>query len=142
MIHKHMTRLAVTALLSSLCMTAFVSAPALAAPLQAAPVASGNVDWNKLGLSPEQAKQINLKRMEFEKIAIPLKADIRLKQIDIQRQLMAPAYNPLVVQRLMDEKLALENRLQKEALNNFLAMKKLLTPTQLVKLPSVMGVIR
>ena len=100
---------------------------------------SSAIDWKSLDLSPEQIKKINLLRLEFNKKAIRLKADAQLKQVEIQTQLMSPATNPHLVRKLLQEKLALESRLQAESLDHFLAIRKLLTPEQLVKLPQAVS---
>ena len=93
-----------------------------------------SIDWKMLKLSPDQVKKINLLRIEFNKKAIRLKADAQLKQLEIQKQLMSPAHNPNLVRKLLQEKLALDSQLQKQSLDHFLAVKALLTPTQLVTL--------
>jgi Spy/CpxP family protein refolding chaperone len=100
---------------------------------------SSAINWKSLDLSPEQIKKINLLRLEFNKKAIRLKADAQLKQVEIQTQLMSPAANPHLVRKLLQEKLALESRLQAESLDHFLAIRKLLTPEQLVKLPQAVS---
>src|SRR5690348_4343479 len=136
--HKHMTRLA----LGALFVLGTVSAPAFAQtqPQQPAAAPAGPIDYNKLNLTPDQVKKLNILRLDYNKRAITLKAQIQLKQLDIQKQLMSPAANPSLVRKLMQEKLTLEAQLQKASLEQFLAFKKMLTPEQLVKLPQAVTI--
>jgi len=137
MMRKHMSQLALSALL----VLGAVSAPAFAqTPQQPAAAPAGAIDYNKLNLTPEQVKKLNILRLEYNKQAIKLKAEIQLKQLEIQKQLMSPAANPSLVRKLMQEKLALDAKLQKTSLEQFLAFKKMLTPEQLVKLPGAMTI--
>jgi len=118
------------------------SAPAFAdttTPQQTA-APSGPINFAKLNLTSDQVKKLNILRLDYNKAAIKLKADIQLKQIEIQRQLMSPAVNPDVVRRLMAEKLAIDAQLQKLAMEQFLAFKKMLTTEQLAKLPGAMTI--
>jgi len=136
---QSITQLALSALF---CLGA-LAAPALADNTQSqkpAAAPSGPVNWNSLNLSPDQVKKINLLRLEYNKQAIQLKANIQVKQLDIQKQLMSPAANPSLVRKLLQEKLQMESQLQAASLDNFLAIKKLLTPEQLVKLPEVVTI--
>ncbi len=142
MLHKFVTR----TVLSALLMGAVVTAPAFAddqaaAKNSAAAVASGHVNWDIFDLTPTQKKQINKLRMDYSKKAIKLKAEIALKQLSIQEQLMSPApVSPAKVRNLLQEKLALESQLQAASLDNFLAIKKLLSPQQLAKMPQAITV--
>lgn len=102
-------------------------------------VVPSSIDWKSLNLSPDQIKKINLLRIEFNKKAIRLKADAQLKQLEIQKQLMSPAHNPSLVRKLLQEKLALDGQLQKQSLDHFLAVRALLTPTQIAKLPQAVS---
>ena len=131
---NYLTRLA----LSALFLVGTISVPAFAQQNQTpqpAAVPTGPINYKLLNLSPEQTKKLNEMRIEFSKKAIRLKADIQIKHLDIQKQLMSPAVNPNLVRKLMQEKLALESQLQSSSLEFFLAFKKMLTPTQLAKLP-------
>lgn len=105
-----------------------------ASPQKPAAAPSGPINWNALNLSPDQVKKINTLRLDYNKQAIQLKANIQIKQLEIQKQLMAPAPNPSLVRKLLQEKLKLEGQMQSESLDHFLAIKKLLTPEQLAKL--------
>lgn len=143
MLHKFVTR----TMLGALLMGAMVTTPAFAADEQsatknsAAAMASGHVNWNVFDLTPTQKKQINKYRMEYSKKAIKLKAEIALKQLAIQEQLMSPApVSPAKVKNLLQEKLMLESELQAASLDNFLAIKKLLSPQQLAKMPQAITV--
>lgn len=139
MINKHMSRLALSALFV---LGAAYTSPAFAQsqPQQPAAAPAGAIDFTKLNLTPEQTKKLNLMRLDFNKKAIKLKAEIQLKQIEIQRELMKPAANPSLVRKLMQDKLAMESQLQKASLEQFLAFKKMLTPEQLAKLPQAITI--
>lgn len=138
-----LNKIAVQVALSALFSFGALMAPAMAdtaTPTQkpaAAP--SGTINWDILNLTPDQVKQINIIRINYSKKAIQLKADIKLKQLDIQNQLMSPAPNPSLVRKLLQEKLAKESELQAASLESFLAIKKLLTPEQLVILPKAVN---
>ena len=93
------------------------------------------VSWKKLGLNTKQKVKINKLLLKYNKSAIKLKAEIKIKRIEIQEALISPAINPNTLHKLLQTKLVLESKLQKAQLNNFLAIKKVLTPTQLKKLP-------
>ncbi|PIQ23532.1 hypothetical protein COW36_13745 [bacterium (Candidatus Blackallbacteria) CG17_big_fil_post_rev_8_21_14_2_50_48_46] len=111
------------------------AAPSLAKDASDKPAAvPSTIDWKSLDLSSEQIKKINILRLEFNKKAIVLKAEAQQKQEEIQRLLMSPASNPNLVRRLLQEKLALESKLKAESLDHFLAIRKLLSPEQLVLL--------
>ncbi|MBF2055215.1 MAG: periplasmic heavy metal sensor [Candidatus Sericytochromatia bacterium] len=103
-------------------------------PQKPAAAPSGPINWSALNLSPDQVKKINALRLDYNKQAIQLKANIQIKQLEIQKQLMAPAPNPSLVRQLLQDKLKLEGQIQSASLDHFLAIKKLLTPAQLAKL--------
>lgn len=138
MLNKIAVRMALGALFSF----GLIMTPALAEAQTQQPIAapSGPVNWNSLNLTPAQVKRINDLRHDYSKKVIPLRASISLKQLDIQKQLMSPIQNPSLVRKLLQEKLVLESELQAASLDNFLAIKKLLTPQQLAKLPSAITV--
>ncbi len=133
--------------LSALVMSFAFTAPGLAADDQpakkhpAAAVASGHVNWSVFDLTPTQKKEINKIRLAYSKNAIKLKAAIAYKKIEIQEQLMSPApVSPAKVRNLLKEKLELESKLQAASLDNFLAIKKLLSPQQLAKMPQAITI--
>lgn len=138
MLNKMAVRIALSALFSF----GIVMSPALADTQTQKPVAapSGPVNWDSLNLTPPQVKRINDLRFDYSKKAVQLRASIQLKQLDIQKQLMSPIQNPSFVRRLLQEKLQLESTLQAATLDNFLAIKKLLTPEQLAKLPQAITI--
>lgn len=94
------------------------------------------IKWELLNLTAEQKRRLTTLRYQFQQKAIKLKAQIELKQVEIEQQLIAPNSNPDVVRNFMKEKQTFEADLQMAALENFLAIKALLTPEQLQKLPS------
>jgi Spy/CpxP family protein refolding chaperone len=117
-----------------------VAAPSQAKDASEKPAAvPSTIDWKSLNLSADQIKKINILRIAFNKKAIGLKATAQLKQLEIQKQLMSPAANPSLVRKLLEEKLVLDSQLQKESLDHFLAIRALLTPTQIAKLPGAVA---
>ena len=140
--NKHLARTAMAALI----MSAGFTAPTLAADQpakknSAAAMASGHVNWTVFNLTPVQKKQINKIRLDYSKKAIKLKAAIAYKKVEIQEQLMSPApVSPAKVRKLLQDKLALESQLQAASLDNFLAIKKLLSPQQLAKMPQAITI--
>ncbi|HEY9840991.1 MAG: Spy/CpxP family protein refolding chaperone [Candidatus Sericytochromatia bacterium] len=123
---------------SALIVFGVVSAPAFAEePVQQTVIPSAKpVDMNKiwplLGLSPDQSKAISEIRKKYDTEAAAFKQQLLSKQAELNRQLAAPASNPILLHRLMDENLALESRLKISALNSFIAMKGILTDAQKV----------
>jgi hypothetical protein len=93
------------------------------------------INWNLLNLSPSQRERIRLLRTEFQKLSVKLKAEMDLKQLDIEKYLVSPTSDPDEIRKLLRERLAIEAKLRIEALDNFLAIKGLLTSEQLAKLP-------
>jgi hypothetical protein len=122
-----------------LALTAWVS-PGLPAAAQARiprpPLnAPGALDWGSLNLSTDQIRRINLLRLDFQRKAIRLRADIELRRIEIDKSMVsAGADNRL--RQLVKERSALQAQLEMVTLENFLAIKKLLTNDQLAKLPA------
>ncbi len=135
--NKFLTQVALSALIC----TGVMVAPVMAQQEAPKPAATpGSINWNVLNLTPTQIKEINKIRMDYSKLAIKHKADIQIKSLEIQQQLMSPASNPSYVNKLLQEKLLMESQLQAASLSNFLAIKKLLTPVQLAKLPQAMSI--
>jgi Spy/CpxP family protein refolding chaperone len=93
------------------------------------------INWQMLNLTPFQRERIRLLRVDFQKLTVKLKADMDLKQLDIEKLLVAPNSEPDEIRKLLRERLALESKLRMEALENFLSIKSLLTSEQLVRLP-------
>ncbi|MFN4149419.1 MAG: Spy/CpxP family protein refolding chaperone [Candidatus Sericytochromatia bacterium] len=93
------------------------------------------INWSVLNLSPSQRERIRLLRIDFQKLSIKLKAEIDLKQIDIEKLLISPTSDGSEIRKIMRDKLALESKLKMEALDNFIEIKSLLTTDQLAKLP-------
>lgn len=121
----------------SLCLTSFAESEA-SRKLPRPPVESSGtmvINWSVLNLSPSQRERIRLLRIDFQKLSIKLKAEIDLKQIDIEKLLVSPTSDSNEIRKILREKLALESKLKMEALDNFLEIKSLLTTDQLAKLP-------
>lgn len=97
--------------------------------------APGALDWSSLNLSTEQIRRINLLRLDFQRKAIRLRADIELRRIEIDKLMVSiGADNRL--RQLVKERSSLQAQLEMVTLENFLAIKKLLTNDQLEKLPA------
>ncbi len=92
------------------------------------------INWQMLNLSPSQRERIRLLRVEFQKTSVKLRAEMDLKQIDIEKLLVSPTSDPDEIRKLLKERLSLEAKLRIDALDNFLAIKSLLTSEQLAKL--------
>lgn len=93
------------------------------------------INWSMLNLSATQRERIRLLRVDFQKLSVRLKADMDLKQLDIEKLLVASNSDPNDIRKLLKDRLSIEARLRTEALDNFLAIKSLLTSEQLSKLP-------
>jgi Spy/CpxP family protein refolding chaperone len=92
------------------------------------------INWQMLNLSPSQRERIRLLRVEFQKNSVKLRAEMDLKQLDIEKLLVSPTSDPDEIRKLLRERLSLEAKLRIDALDNFLAIKSLLTSEQLAKL--------
>ncbi|MFN8673310.1 MAG: hypothetical protein U0457_14660 [Candidatus Sericytochromatia bacterium] len=106
------------------------------------PIESTNslaINWGILNLTVQQKEKMRLMNIDFQKVSIKLKADIDLKQIEIEKLLISPHSNSEQIRKIMKDKLALESKLRMEALENFLQKKALLTTDQLAKLPTAVN---
>ena len=95
---------------------------------------SFTINWTQLNLSSSQQTRIKLLRYDFQKISIKYKSEMDLQQIEIEKALVSPISKPIEIKKLMLEKLSLESKLRMAALDNFLAIKSMLTTDQLAKL--------
>jgi hypothetical protein len=124
---------------AAVAMMAWVSPglPALAAQRIPKPPlnAPGALDWSSLNLSTDQIRRINLLRLDFQRTAIRLRADIELRRIEIDK-LMVSAGADNRLRQLVKERSSLQAQLEMVTLENFLAIKKLLNSDQLEKLPA------
>lgn len=121
----------------SLCLSSFAENETIR-KLPRPPVESSGtmvINWSVLNLGPSQRERIRLLRIDFQKLSIKLKAEIDLKQIDIEKLLISPTSDGNDIRKILREKLALESKLKMEALDNFIEIKSLLTTDQLAKLP-------
>ncbi|MEK7432155.1 MAG: hypothetical protein AABZ74_03395 [Cyanobacteriota bacterium] len=106
------------------------------------PIESTNslaINWGVLNLTPAQKDKMRLMNMDFQKISIKFKAEIDLKQLEIEKMLISPHSSSDVIRKIMKEKLAVESKLRMEALENFLQKKAILNSDQLAKLPSAVN---
>jgi hypothetical protein len=99
------------------------------------------INWDQLNLSASQKQQIKLLRYDFQKVSIKYKSDMDLKQIEIEKVLVSPVSKPEDIKKLMREKLGMEARLRMAALDNFLAIKSLLTTDQLARLSRAVNLL-
>lgn len=97
------------------------------------------INWSLLNLTPTQTQRIRLLRLDFQKLSIKLKAEIDIKQLDIEKLLVSPSSDNSEIRKLLKEKLSTETKLKMEALDNFLVIKSLLTPDQLSRLPKAVN---
>lgn len=102
--------------------------------LAAAPAKNLDKLLQSLQLTPEQAKAINRIRRQYNQLAAILKPQILALHQELEARLAAPVTNPAVLQKLMQQQLALQNQLQKASLDSFIAIKVLLTDSQRVAL--------
>jgi hypothetical protein len=98
------------------------------------------INWAILNLTPPQKEKMRLMNLDFQKMSIRVKAEIDLKQLEIEKLLISPYSSSDQIRKIMREKLSLESKLRMEALENFLQRKALLTSDQLAKLPSAVNV--
>lgn len=99
------------------------------------------IDWEKLNLSAAQKQRIKLLRYDFQKISIKYKSEMDLQQIEIEKALVSPFSNPAEIKKLMLAKLSFEAKLRMAALDNFLAIKSMLTRDQLAKLSRAVNLL-
>lgn len=121
-----------------ICLSAFADDRKLPRP----PVEATNtlaINWAILNLTPPQKEKMRLMNLDFQKMSIRVKAEIDLKQLEIEKLLISPYSSSDQIRKIMREKLSLESKLRMEALENFLQRKALLTSDQLAKLPSAVN---
>lgn len=124
-----------TLILLLLCFSSFADDRKLPRP----PVEATNtlaINWAILNLSNTQKEKMRLMNLDFQRMSIRVKAEIDLKQLEIEKLLISPYSSSDQIRKIMREKLILESKLRMEALENFLQRKALLTTDQLAKLPS------
>lgn len=97
------------------------------------------INWQLLNLNSSQRERIRILRIDFQKLSIKLKSDIDLKQLEIEKLLLAPNSDPNEIRKLLREKIIMESKLKIEALENFLSIKTLLSSDQLSKLPKAVN---
>lgn len=93
------------------------------------------INWPMLNLSPSQRERVRILRVDFQRLSVKMKAEMDLKQLDIEKLLVAPNSDPDDIRKLLRERLSIESKLRTEALENFLSIKSLLNADQLAKLP-------
>jgi hypothetical protein len=93
-----------------------------------------SINWDLLNLSASQKQRFKLLRYDFQKVSIKYKAEMDLQQIEIEKALVSPVSKPAEIKKLMLEKLTIESKLRMAALDNFLAIKSMLTTDQLARL--------
>lgn len=93
-----------------------------------------NIDYRKLNLTNQQKKRIYALRMKLKKEEIQIKAQIDLKNIELQQKLIAPAFNPDEIKKLLEERSKLISELHRVIVEYFLDVKATLTSQQLINL--------
>jgi Spy/CpxP family protein refolding chaperone len=111
--------------------------PALAASKIPRPPlnAPGALDWSTLNLTQDQIRRINLLRLDFQRMAIRLRSDIELRRLEIDKLMITSNADTNRLRSLVKERSTLTAQMEMATLENFLSIKKLLTPEQLDKLP-------
>ena len=97
--------------------------------------APGALDWSSLNLTQDQIRKINLLRLDFQRMAIRLRSDIELRRLEIDKLMITPNADTNRLRALVKERSALTAQLELSTLDNFLAIKKLLSNEQLERLP-------
>jgi Spy/CpxP family protein refolding chaperone len=99
------------------------------------------INWDQLNLTNSQKQRIKSLRYDFQKTSIKYKAQMDLQQLEIEKALVSPVSKPAEIKKLMLEKLSLESKLRMAALDNFLAIKSMLTTDQLAKLSKAVNLL-
>jgi len=87
-----------------------------------------------LGLNPEQLKQIEAVRMAMRKDIIPLKAELEMKQIDLETEMKAEKPERDKIMKLLKEISDLELKIKQINIDEKLKIHSILTPEQREKM--------
>jgi len=92
-----------------------------------------------LDLSPEQREEIETSRYEVKKKAIPLRAEIQLKHLDMQKEMKAENLNRAKLMSLTKEISDLQLKIKQLMLDQRIKVHSVLTPEQREQLHKPMG---
>lgn len=89
------------------------------------------IDWNKLGLSPQQKNQIIKKRREFQITAAGLREALTFAEADLRTEMAKARRDRAKVDTILQDMSTLKLQLSEAAVTNLLAIKGILTPEQI-----------
>lgn len=92
------------------------------------------IDWNKLGLSPQQKAQLIRKRREFQIAAAGLREELKFVESDLRTEMIKSPGDRAKIEEILHAMSTLKLKLSEAAVNNLLAIKGILTPEQLHQL--------
>lgn len=92
------------------------------------------IDWNKLGLSPQQKAQMIKKRREFQIAAAGLREALNFAQADLRTEMLKARGDRAKIETILHEMSTLKLQLSEAAVNNLLTIKGILTPEQVRQL--------
>lgn len=90
--------------------------------------------FEKLDLSAEQAEQIESIKNETKRAIIPVKAEIELKEIDLQNEMKKDNLDRAKIMKITKEINALELKIKETHIDEKLKVHSVLTPEQIEKL--------
>lgn len=102
--------------------------PAFAEDLKAA--APCCVDWNKLGLSPQQSQQVQVLEKDWNSKYTHIQPRIVAEQKELVKLLGEPKSDPLEIMETQQQITRLREQLRNEATTNYLRKRALLTASQ------------
>ncbi len=96
-------------------------------------VSCGGESCMGLDLNQDQQKKVETLQNTLEKQMIALQAELRVKEAELQRLMVADNPSKSAVEKKVEEIGAVKVQIQKAYINNRLAVRDLLTPEQRVK---------
>lgn len=92
------------------------------------------IDWKELGLSEEQIETIHQKRRDFQVQTAGIRTELRFAHQDLHAEIMKETTDHSRIESLLNDISTSTLKLSEAAVQNILAIKKILTPDQLDKL--------
>jgi len=92
------------------------------------------IDWNQLGLSPQQKGEMIKKRREFQIAAAGLREALTFAEADLREEMMNAGGDRAKIEAILHAMSTLKLQLSEAAVNNLLAIKGILTPEQVRQL--------
>lgn len=92
------------------------------------------IDWKELGLSEEQIETIHQKRRDFQVQTAVIRTELRFAHQDLHAEIMKETTDHSRIESLLNDISTLTLKLSEAAVQNILAIRKILTPDQLDKL--------